>query len=105
MYNGMMDLVLKAQGFTKAPVKSYALLSPRQFQIATFMEGKKRVGTGVIAKHLGMTSGQVSVFMNVMCKNNVVSKFPKIRNGSKIYLYNLIVKNFELNTSGRGVSK
>ena len=101
----MHDLVLKAQGLPATSPKSYALLPPKQFAIATFLKGKKRVGTGEIAKHLGIKSNRVSVFMNVMCGNKVVSKFPKIRNGSKIYLYNLIVSSFELQTSGKGIKR
>jgi len=103
--SSMIDLVLKAQGLTAIRASSFALLPPRQFDIANFMQGKGRVGTGEISKHLGLPPGQTSVFMNVMCGNKVVNKIPKIRAGKKIYLYNLIVESFELKSSGKGIKR
>ena len=101
----MHDLVLKAQGLTAVKPNTFALLPPRQVDIANFMQGRGRVGTGEISKHLGIPPGQTSVFMNVMCGNKVVNKIPKIRAGKKIYLYNLMVANFELKSSGKGIKR
>ena len=101
----MIDLVLKAQGLTAIKANTFALLPPRQFDIASFMKGKGRLGTGEISKHLGLPPAQTSVFMNVMCGNKIVSKVPKLRRGKKIYLYNLLVESFELKSQGKGIKR
>ena len=69
------------------------------------MQGRGRVGTGEISKHLGIPPGQTSVFMNVMCGNKVVNKIPKVIAGRKIYLYNLMVAKFELKAKGKGIKR
>lgn len=101
----MLDLVLKIQGVTAVQKGSFAILPPRQYDIAKFMQGKGRLGSGEISKHLGIPPGQASVFMNVMCGNKVVSKIRKSNGDKWYYMYTLIVESFEKKVGGRGVKR
>ena len=103
----MIDLVNKAKKESgDMMIIGSPLLPQRQFDIACFMIGKKKVSAGEISKSLGIESGQVSVFMNTMFNKKVVSRSPKIGGGGKpIFLYTLQVSEFTLKTSGKGIKR
>jgi len=93
----MFDLVAKIQNIPMIKPGSFAALTPRQFDIATAMQGKGRLSAADINKSIGLPrSIHISVFMRELFRNKVVSRIPKTINKKKVYVYSLIVESFAL---------
>ena len=92
----MFDLVAKIQNIPTIKPGSFAALTPRQFDIATAMQGKGRLSSAEINKLIGLTSAHISVFLRIMHKNKVIIRAKKPNSVKKIYTYSLIVESFAL---------